>query len=520
MRNLRTENLRSTNEISKLSEKNAEAQRKLDIATASENAMKRELKSAEATVRGLKEELARTKGLVAQSRTSCGNEIRRRDRQIDTLKRQLAEAGRARGARSNPAITTITVTGTIIDSVPSPTRTGSTMSDDFSLRGETTTTLAKMSQNLSEENEAMLSIVSKSMAQMREMSGWDDARAEDAQVDQQQSIEEMSNEMDSIMEHMRIILNNPSFVPIEEIVVREEEINRLKDGWVKMETRWKDAMVLIDGWRKRMAAGGSPIGDDELKLGFKLGSVRLTDTIKAADSSELMLPPLSEDPAEAEHDQIPSSESLHLVPAPEEDGEHSSDSESDIYGDDGVDNEVEVEQVKEEAYAPVEPEPEPEQEPEPKPELETERELQPEQVQGSPLRNSDSAGNRGSHQLPKARQRPSQTSAAAASSTQDTRPNTASNNTQKRAFEMPSRRPTRMASRIAEPKSFTRPQTTATEGETKQKKAPGPAAEPKKQVPTSSKPSTGMPKRTVSTKSNTVGRPTPRKPLPLSLIHI
>ena len=376
MRNLRTENLRSTNEITKLSEKNAEAQRKQDIATASENAMKRELKSAEATVRGLKEELARTKGLVAQSRSSCGHEIRRRDRQIDTLKKQLAEAGRARGARSNPAITSITVTGTINEPVPSPTKTGSTMSDEFTLRGETTTTLAKMSQNLSEENEAILSIVSRSMAQMREMSGWDDARAKDAQVNQQQSIEEMGTEMDSIMEHMRNILNNPSFVPIEEVVVREEEINRLKDGWVKMETRWKDAMVLIDGWRKRMAAGGSPIGDDELKLGFKLGSVRLTDFSKAADSSEIVLPPLTEDPAEAEHGQIPSSESLHLVPAPEEDEGRSSDSESDIYGDDGADNEVEEEQAKEELHDPVEQEPE--REPEPEPELEPEADLESE----------------------------------------------------------------------------------------------------------------------------------------------
>lgn len=532
MRNLRTENLRFTNEITKLSEKNTEAQRRLDIATASENAMKRELKSAEASIRGLKDDLTRTKALVAQSRTSCANDVRRRDRQIDTLKKQLAEAGRARGSRPNPAITTITVTGSISEPVPSPTKTGSTMSDDFTLRGETTTTLAKISQNLSEENEAILAIVSRSMAQMREMSGWDDGRAEDAQINQQQPVEDMANEMESVIEHMRNILNNPSFVPIDEVVVREEEINRLKDGWVKMETRWRDAMRLIDGWRKRMAAGGSPIGDDELKLGFKLGSVHLSDVSRLRDSGELALPPLSEDPAEAEHGEIPSSESLHLVPAPDADEEHSSDSESDIYGDDGDgggNEEAEEEQagVEENAEGSAEPEPqeeaeaqvepEPEAEPQPEPEPERESSPLPEPPQLSPLRKSESAGNRGSQTMRRTRTRPTNAGAGRASESQDTQTTTSANNTQKRAFEMPSRRPTRIASRVAEPKGYMRPQVRTKAGEAEPKKAAVPAAGPKKPVQeTAAKPKPAKPKeeRNGPHTNNTLGKPTPRKPFP------
>jgi hypothetical protein len=156
MRALRADNLKHVNDMSRLSEKHSEAQRKLDIAEASEAALKTQLKSAEAAARGLKDEVARTKALVAQARTSCATEVRRRDRQIDTLKKQLGEAGRARGSRGNPGITTITVSGEVGEEKPSSTRTGSTLSQDYSLRNETNAFLAELAQNLSQENEALM----------------------------------------------------------------------------------------------------------------------------------------------------------------------------------------------------------------------------------------------------------------------------------------------------------------------------------------------------------------------------
>ena len=134
MRSIRAENTKHIKDITLLTDKHTEAKRKLEIAEASEAALKTQLKSAEAAARGLKEEMIRTKALVAQARASCATEVRRRDRQIDSLKKQLGEAGRARGARPNPAITTIHVTGEVRSEKSTPAKRASTSVDDYSPR--------------------------------------------------------------------------------------------------------------------------------------------------------------------------------------------------------------------------------------------------------------------------------------------------------------------------------------------------------------------------------------------------
>ncbi|KAF4972889.1 hypothetical protein FZEAL_9493 [Fusarium zealandicum] len=76
MRTLRAENLKHTNDIVRLADKHTEAKRKLEIAEASETALKTQMKSADAAIRGLKEEVSRTKGLVAQARAACATDVR------------------------------------------------------------------------------------------------------------------------------------------------------------------------------------------------------------------------------------------------------------------------------------------------------------------------------------------------------------------------------------------------------------------------------------------------------------
>lgn len=550
MRSLRAENIKYISDISKLEEKTAEAQRKLEISTAAENAAKTQLKSAESTVRGLKEQLARTKALVTQTRTSCATEVRRRDRQIDTLKKQLGEAGRARGARANPAITTITITGNVDEEPPSPTKTGGSMTDEYSLRGESTVALAKLSQNLSEENEAVLALVAQTMGQLREMSGWDEVKPEHTQSIHQQSLEDMSMELDSVMEHMRHILNNPSFVPIEEVVSREEEINRLKDGWVKMETRWKDAMLLIDGWRKRMAAGGSPIREDELKLGFHLGSVRLTGTTNASGDSTLA--PLPEEAFEEDQPMRYGGDDIY----------ENSDDESDNYEHEDEHN-ARTEAASDAAMADDAPVEEEEVEDPPADEVRMEEDQNeealvgeerqyeveepaaevasrestplPELPQMSPLRNSSSAGNRGSQQAPApahatmiTRRKPeTAASSSLPAPSARSRPASGTLHLQKRGLEQPSRRPTRIASRVPEVKSNIRPPTRVTSLEeallSKPVQSQEPAAEqveaqpkaqPKPEVRQSTRTETRVRKTTTTTAHRPTGKPTPHKQFP------
>ncbi|KAH7326237.1 Afadin and alpha-actinin-binding-domain-containing protein [Stachybotrys elegans] len=407
MRALRAENLKNTNDIVRLKERHAEAQRKLDIAESSEASLRTQLKSAEAAVRGLKDEVARTKALVAQTRASCAAEVRRRDRQIDTLKKQLGEAGRARGSRNNSAITTISVTGDLGEEKSSPARAAAASSDAYSLRDETNVFLAKLAQNLSEENESLLRVMGRTMQQLREMSGWSNSEDADDHVVKHTTWQDMESDLGSVLDHLRTILTNPSFVPIEDVMVREEEINRLKDGWVKMETRWKEAVHLIDGWRRRMASNGRPVCEEELKMGLRLSPVRVKDVEETRQAYNMDLSVVAE---EAEEEQIPevlatpcppSHHDMHLVPTDvyDDDVPEQSDGESSGYDDDlGVDDfdmeEPNVEILQQSTAIPYHPD----------------RSLAssplPEPPQLSPLKSSPSAGNRGAPRGNQGKQRP------------------------------------------------------------------------------------------------------------------
>lgn len=292
-------------------------------------------------MRGLKDELARTKGLVAQVRTACATEVRRRDRQIESLKKQVGEAGRARGTRTSSGVVSITVTGDVgNESRRSLTRGGNIEDEDYSLRTETNSFLASLAQNLSEENETLLNVVRQAKDRLCEMSGWNsEEKKEDAEVVKPQGWQEMASELGAVMEHLRTILTNPSFVPIEEVMVREEEIDRLKAGWIKMESRWEDAVHLMDGWRKRMAKTGKPIGEEDLKMGLHLSPVRVSNVEETRTGREPGLPAVAEESEEEEEEEDELKRSpcrpkgpYHVMADDADADEEVGDLEEDIYG--------------------------------------------------------------------------------------------------------------------------------------------------------------------------------------------
>ncbi|KAK2055874.1 hypothetical protein LY76DRAFT_492876, partial [Colletotrichum caudatum] len=345
LRNVRAENLRYTDDLSRLSEKQTETRRKLDISEATENTLRTQLKSADAAVRGLKDEVARAKTLVAQTRASCATEVRRRDRQIDGLKKQLGDAGRPRGSAKSSAVTVINVVaGEGEEKVSPPRRQGkpaaATSTDDsnYDLRSETNEFLTDLARGLGEENEALLGLIRRTTKSLREMSGCDARTSHgDGYAVALPTAEDMASELDAILQHLRSILTNPSFAPIEEVEVREEEIARLRAGWVKMENRWQEAVHLIDGWRRRMVVDGKSVNMEELKMGLRLSPVRVRDVEEthqgAMDMQELSCvqeectADLEDEDADEDEEEeaMPDSpcpaphrvESLHLVPAPD-----------------------------------------------------------------------------------------------------------------------------------------------------------------------------------------------------------
>ena len=157
-------------------------------------------------------------------------------------------------------------------------------SSDYSLKQETTDFLTQLSQGLSDENDALIGLVRNTLATLRSLQGLplDHASGSDGDPNHSHgnaatiaiaappSYEELASDTDEVLEHLRGILTNPSFVPLEEVEIREDEIIRLREGWEKMATRWKEAVALMDGWRKRMVDSGDTINLEDLTKGIDL----------------------------------------------------------------------------------------------------------------------------------------------------------------------------------------------------------------------------------------------------------
>ena len=230
--------------------------------------------------------MVRLKGTVAQIRAQCATDVRRRDREIQRLKRHLE--GR-RGRDGNGGQVGVVVVTPGMSKGPQGKRNGETEADlespAYSLKQETTDFLTQLSQGLSDENDALIGLVRGTLATLRSLQGLsesgqgpeidgglDDTDAVNAIMGGPPSYEALATTTDEVLEHLRGLLTNPSFVPLEEVEIREDEIQRLREGWEKMAARWREAVALMDGWKKRMVDTGDTINLDDLRVGLDLGS--------------------------------------------------------------------------------------------------------------------------------------------------------------------------------------------------------------------------------------------------------
>ncbi|KAJ2971474.1 hypothetical protein NUW58_g9411 [Xylaria curta] len=268
-------------------------------------------------------------------------------------------------------------------------------------------------KGLSEENEGLLTLVRHTVEGLREMSGLDRNTGSSHEQGShshvgddlimrplQKSAEELAAELEAIVEHLRSILTNPSFVPIEEVEVRDDIITQLREGLETMEARWKDAVHMIDGWRRRMVSSGKSVDMEDLQMGLRLSPVRVRDVEETANVEPMRLSCVQEEDEEEDvgdhqhQDEKPgprrfgsrSPESLRLVPASNSEGEElgddDSDSDSSIFQDDLDDDDLDVEEPNVQIL-----------------QISTAESIDssplPEPPQISPLKDSYSSGNRG-----------------------------------------------------------------------------------------------------------------------------
>jgi len=286
-----------------LTAQNRDLSRQLALCQASTRAAHGAAHAAETASRALREELARAKTLLGQVRSQCANDVRKRDVQIARLKTHLV--AQQRGSRTGPVGPSITITPGNIGrargggggrSSEDSSSVPSLEDAEYSLKQETTEFLTQLSQSLSEENDALIGLVRGTLGTLREVQGISVAQQRQASGLARQSVgvghngagaqmadgdglvhapaisyEVLARDLNGVLSNLRDLLSNPSFAPIEEVQVREEEIQRLREGWEKMESRWREAVVMMQGWRKRMLSGGDTVNLDELKMGLGLG---------------------------------------------------------------------------------------------------------------------------------------------------------------------------------------------------------------------------------------------------------
>lgn len=346
LRTLRSDSLRQTTELERLQTKHAEAQRRLGIADASERALKLQLKGAEQAQRGMKEEMARMKVLVQQTRNQCAVEVRKRERVIEGLKKHVGD-GRIRGGGKTVGVREITVVPGIGGEQQAGGMGLTTADEGYDLRSETNEFLTELARGLSEENENLAALVRRTVETLRTSSGWERPGQQEGGmvVSTEVGYEGIASDVDAVLEHVQTLLTNPSFVPLEEVEVREEEIIRLREGWEKMENRWREAVQMMEGWRKRMARSGQTVNLEELKMGLMLSPLKTKDQEEDRNLQLSTLMEEGEGDTQADIDAMEAEEMAGMEEPDFDDG--MDDSASSLFEDEPIDEQEEVSEPSE-----------------------------------------------------------------------------------------------------------------------------------------------------------------------------
>ncbi|KAI7009862.1 hypothetical protein KC355_g6397 [Hortaea werneckii] len=326
LRNLRADDARKTGEIEKLKEKNEELARSATQAQAAQRAAESEAKKVEKSIKTLQDQAAKLKTTLAQVKTQCTNDIRKRDLELNRLKAHLQ--GQQRGNKAVPPSAGL-VGGGIRGNRDAHQEQRELEDPAYSLKQETTEFLTQLSQGLSEENDQLISIIRDGVGDMRELLGLQpyQYRMPDSAIGSLgsnassnkhptpaslNSYEILAADMQDCLAHLKPILSNPNFVTVEEVEIREEEIARLRQGWEHMEKRWRDVLIMMEGWRRRMDTGET-INLDDLTRGLGLVSpVRpphiANRNIEHREEPEQSLLGANDDEEDASEIQLPDSD--------------------------------------------------------------------------------------------------------------------------------------------------------------------------------------------------------------------
>ncbi|KAF8254154.1 hypothetical protein K440DRAFT_157752 [Wilcoxina mikolae CBS 423.85] len=288
IRSLQNTETKQTSTIESLKTKVSELERKNSVLEAQARSSNSTIRTIESSAKSLRDESVRLKTLLAQVRTQCANDIRKRDMQIQKMKERLLDT--RRGTR--PTASTIVITGsqqpsrnTIREYNDAGEATGSSSNP---LTDETVDFLTKLSQTLADENDSILALLRQCLSTLKAVQGLPDddhnpqteEEVEDAinpVVAPPANFESLSLELDTVMGSLQEMLNQPNYVPVEDLAEKEEEIAILKRRNEVLEEEWKKAIDLVDGWNKSLVASIEKAPDLQADAGTNAGMTPLKD---------------------------------------------------------------------------------------------------------------------------------------------------------------------------------------------------------------------------------------------------
>jgi hypothetical protein len=318
LRGLRAEDTRKEAEIERLKTKSEEHAREAVQARTTERVAKDEAKKVERSVKGLQDQVARLKTALAQIRTQCANDVKKRDLELARLKAHLQD--QRRGNRTGVVAPSMTVSGG--ERWQRESSSKDVKDPEYSLKQETTAFLTQLSQSLSDENDGLIGLLREALSTVKELLGLpastqtmtdsaigsrgsaDDGKGVDNNVHAlPTSYETLATELDNTLSHLSKILTNPNFVSVDEVEMRDEEIVRLRQGWEHMEKRWRDVLSMMDGWRRRMDTGEtlrledlqqgmglvSPTREDQARYGVREDDEEEDQSFVEGDVSDIRL---------------------------------------------------------------------------------------------------------------------------------------------------------------------------------------------------------------------------------------
>jgi len=133
------------------------------------------------------------------------------------------------------------------------------LTKEYEMSQDTIKFLTEFSQSLSDENETLTSMIRSAISTIKASSGLaigdEDEENDDELITATDTSHSVLNEkLEDVLDNLRLLLNQPNYVPIEDLAAKDEEIAQIREQARLMMDHWRAAIKLVDEVNSRPEA--------------------------------------------------------------------------------------------------------------------------------------------------------------------------------------------------------------------------------------------------------------------------